>query len=142
MGFFNSISIRLPLAAMGGILYGLLTYYIVILLNLSYEFALFAAAIIFLFYLGSRLLILFSGIDTPYYSKRGKTTSKQSYKDTSFYQTVQWVGKFYHYHDISLFTFLVIIAILFAISLIMDSISNNPFGQTVQDLWNALTPLP
>jgi hypothetical protein len=85
MGFFNSLSTRIPLAVIGGILYGLLTYLIVILLNLASEFAILAALFVFLFYLGSRLLILFSGIDSPYYSKGGKDTSKQLYEKTSFY---------------------------------------------------------
>ena len=40
MGFFNFLSIRLPLAVIGGILYGLLTYYIVILLGLPSQLAL------------------------------------------------------------------------------------------------------
>jgi hypothetical protein len=47
MGFFNSLSIRLPLAAIGGILYGLLTYYIVILLGLPSQLALFTALVVF-----------------------------------------------------------------------------------------------
>ena len=63
MGFFNSLSIRIPLAIIGGILYGTLTYTIVIFLDLPSEFAFSAAIVVFLFYLGSRLLILFSGID-------------------------------------------------------------------------------
>lgn len=141
MGFFNSVSIWLPLAAIGGILYGLLTYYIVILLSLPYKFALFSAVIVSLFYLSSRLLIFFSGIDTPYYSREERSTSKQSHKDTFFYQTAQWVGKFYHYHDVVLFTFLVIIAMVFLVSLVIDEIENKPFGRAIQDFWNVLTPL-
>ena len=85
MGFFNSLSIRIPLAVVGGILYSILTYYIVILLNLPSELALATSIIVFLFYLGSRFLILFSGIDTDYYSKGKKIGSKQFYKNTSFY---------------------------------------------------------
>ena len=54
MGFFNSLSIRIPLAIIGGILYGALTYTIAIFLDLPSEFAFSAAIIVFLFYLGSR----------------------------------------------------------------------------------------
>ena len=138
MSFFDSLSIRIPLAVIGGILYSFLTYYIIILLDLSSQFAIFAAVFVFLFYLGSRLLILFSGIDTSYYSKGEKTASKQFYKNTSFYQTTQWVGKFYHYHDIVLFIFLTVTAILFLISLGMDWSGSNPFGYTIQNLLNTL----
>ena len=140
MGFFNSLSIRIPLAVVGGILYGLLTYSILILLNLSSQIAIAGGIFVFLFYFGSRLLILFSGIDTAYYSKGEKIVSKSLYENTSFYQTAQWVGKLYHYHDIALFIFLLIIAIVFLISLIIDGIGNKPFGQTIQDIWDALIP--
>jgi len=136
MGFFNSLSIRIPLSFIGGILYGLLTYAIVLTLNLQAQTAIGAGLLVFFLYLGSRLLILFSGIDTPYYSKERKGSP---YEKTAFYQTAQWVGKFYHYHDTVLFSFLVILAIVFVISLIMDGIENRPFGQTIQYLWNKLT---
>ncbi|MDI6762464.1 MAG: hypothetical protein QME83_05455 [Thermodesulfobacteriota bacterium] len=138
MSFFNSISIRIPLAFIGGILYGLLTYAIVLTLNFPAQIAIGAGLLVFFLYLGSRLLVLFSGIDTPYYSKERKGSP---YENTAFYQTAQWVGKFYHYHDAVLFAFLVILAIVFVISLIIDGIENRPFGQTIQDLWNKLTPL-
>jgi len=117
MGFFNSLSIRIPLAVIGGILYGLLTYTIINLLDLPNNLALFSAFIVFLFYLGSRLMILFSGIDTPYYSKGRKSSP---YENTLFYQTAKWVGKFYHYHDIALFACLIIMAFIFMISLWVD----------------------
>lgn len=119
----------------GGILYGLLTYVIVSLLNLPKPFALFFAVIVFLFYLGSRLILLFSKIDTPYYSKGQKGSL---YENTLFNQTAQWVGKFYHYHDIVLFIFLVILAIVFVISLIMDGIEERPFGETIHKIWNEM----
>ena len=140
--FFNSLSIRIPLAVVGGILYSILTYYIFILLDLSAELAVVTSIIVFLFYLGSRFLILFSGIDTSYYFKGGKTGSKQSYENTSFYQTAQWVGKFYHYHDIVLFVFLTVTAILFLISLMIDGLGSRSIGSTIQSLLKALTPLP
>lgn len=142
MGFFNSLSIRLPLAAIGGILYGLLTYYIVIFLGLPSQLALFTALVVFLFYLASRFLILFSGIDTPYYSKKTKGVSKTLIETSSFYQTSQWVGKFYHYHDIAFLIFLVLFAISFLITLGVDGWSGMPFGKTAQDLWNSLIPIP
>ena len=142
MGFFNSLSIRLPLAVIGGILYSLLTYYIVIFLDLPSEFGIFAMVFVFLFYLGSSLLTLFSGIDSPYYSKGRQVVSEQIDIKSSFYQTAQWVGKFYHYHDIVLFAFLSLIAIVFIISLLVDWSGEKPFGNTIQNLWNALFPMP
>lgn len=142
MGFFNSLSIRIPLAIIGGILYGALTYTIVISLDLPSKLASSAAIVVFLFYLGSRLLILFSGIDSPYYSKGRKRDSKSPFENTAFYLTTQWVGKFYHYHDIVLFILLVLFAISFLISLGVDWWSEMPFGRTAQDLWNSLIPMP
>src|SRR3990170_8613372 len=136
MSFFNSLSIRIPLAIIGGILYGALTYTVVVLLNLSSELAISAAIIVFLFYLGSRLLILFSGINTLYYSRGEKTASKSFLENTSFYQTTQWVGKFYHYHDILLFIFLAVLSIAFLISLIIDWSGHKPIGDTIRNLWN------
>jgi hypothetical protein len=141
MSFFNSLSTRIPLAILGGILYSALTYTIVALLDLSPAWALFAAIIVFLFYLGSRLLILFSGIDSPYYSKMKREASKPPIGTNSFYHTTQWVGKFYHYHDIVLFIFLAVLSITFLISLIMDLAGSKPIGSTIQNLWNALIPL-
>ena len=140
--FFNSLSIRIPLAAVGGLLYSILTYSIVILLNLPSELALATSIIVFLFYLGSRFLILFSGIDTPYYSKMEKTGSKRFYVNTSFYQTTQWVGKFYHYHDIVLFVFLTVTAIVFLITLIIDGLGSKTVGDTIQSLLKAFIPFP
>ncbi len=136
MSFFNSLSIRIPLAMIGGVLYGILTYAIVLTLNFPAQTAIGAGLLVFFLYLGSRLLVLFSGINTPYYSKERKGSP---YENTAFYKTAQWVGKFYHYHDAVLFAFLVILAIVFVISLTMDGIENRPFGQTIQDLWNKLT---
>ena len=142
MGFFNSLSIRIPLAVIGGILYGLLTYSIVLLLDFQYQIAISAAVFVFLLYLGSRLLILFSGIDSLYYSRRAKAISKPPIERNSFYFTTQWVGKFYHYHDAALFTFVMAISIVFLISLMIDWSANKPFGYTIQNLWNSLSPLP
>jgi len=139
MSFFNSLSIRITLALIGGILYGLLTYAIVLTLNLPSQAAMGAAFFIFLLYLGSRLLILFSGIDTPYYSKERKGSS---YENTVFYSSAQWVGKFYHYHDIVLFIFLTLIALAFLISLIVDWAQSNPLGKSIRDLFQLLSPIP
>ena len=125
----------------GGILYSALTYSIVIFLNLPFEFAIFGGLIVFLFYLGSRLLLLFSGIETPYYSRDKKVTSRHLYENTSFYQTAQWVGKFYYYHDWILFIFLIAVSIIFLTSLLIDWRSNKSMGETIQDLLNALIPL-
>lgn len=142
MSFFNSLSTRIPLAVIGGILYSLLTYSIIVLLDLSSQFAISASVLVFLFYLGSRFLILFTGIETPYFSKGKKDIPKQLFEKTSFYQTSQWVGKFYHYHDIVLFVFLTVTAIVFLISLIIDWSGNKPLGNMIQNLLNALFTFP
>ena len=141
MDFFNSLLIRITLAVIGGIFYAFLTYMIVMFLNLSYEFVIVAAVFVYLFYLSSRLLLLFSGIDSPYYSKGGKGPSKTPTEKNSFHTTAQWVGKFYRNHDIILFVFLGILSIIFLISLVMDGLGEKPFGDTIQNLWNALLPM-
>ena len=139
MGFFNSLIIRISLAIIGGVLYGPLTYAIVLTLNFPAQTAIGAGLLVFFLYLGSRLLILFSGINTPYYSKEREGSP---YENTSFYQTAQWVGKFYHYHDAVLFTFLTLIAIVFLISLVLDWAGGNLFGKTIRELFQLLSPIP
>lgn len=139
MDFFNSLTVRIPLAVVGGILYGLLAYIVVLLLDFPHQTAIAAGLLVFFLYLGSRLLILFSGIDTPYYSKGRKGSF---FENTPFYRTAQWVGKLYHYHDTALFVFLVILAIVFVISLMLDGINHQPFGKTIQDLWAILLLSP
>jgi len=141
MDFFNSLLIRITLAVIGGIFYAFLTYLIIMSLNLSYEFVIVAAVFVYLFYLSSRLLLLFSGINSPYYSRGGKGPSKTPFEKKSFYITAQWVGKFYHQHDIALFIFLGILSIVFLVSLVMDGLGEKPFGNTIQNLWNALLPI-
>ncbi|MDI7259662.1 MAG: hypothetical protein QME90_07050, partial [Thermodesulfobacteriota bacterium] len=94
-----------------------------------------AGSFVFLFYVGSRFLILFSGIDSPYYFKERKGNLKEPVVKTPFYRTTQWVGKFYHYHDIALFVFLMIISIAFLLSLMIDLLGGKPPGNTIQDLW-------
>jgi hypothetical protein len=136
MSFFNSLSIRITLALIGGILYGLLSYALILTLDLSLQAALGAALFVFLLYLGSRLLILFSGINTPYYFKEHKDSP---YETTPFHQTAQWVGKFYHYHDLFLFIVLILICIVFLITVILDGIGKKPLGNTIRNLWDALT---
>jgi hypothetical protein len=142
MDFFNSLLVRITLAVIGGIFYAFLTYMITIFLNLSYEFVIVTAVFVYLFYLSSRLLLLFSGINSPYYSKGGKGPSKTPSEKNSFYTTAQWVGKFYHRHDIILFIFLGMISIFFLITLAMDGFGEKPFGDTIQNLWDALLPIP
>jgi len=142
MDFFNSLLIRITLAVIGGIFYAFLTYMITIFLNLSYEFVIVAAVFVYLFYLSSRLLLLFSGINSPYYSKEGKGSFKTPAENNSFYTTAQWVGKFYHNHDTILFVFLGILSIVFLITLVIDGLESKPFGDTIQNLWNALLPIP
>jgi len=130
------------MAMVGGIFYGLLTQTITRLLGFSSELAVIAAFIVFFFYLVSRLLLLFSGIHTPYYSKGKKTSSMDLYENTYFYQTAQWVGKFYHCHDMALFVFLALLSIVFLISLILDLAGNGPIGNTIQNLLSSFIPLP
>jgi hypothetical protein len=142
MDFFNSLLIRTTLAVIGGIFYAFLTYMIVMFLNLSSELVTLAAIFVYLFYLSSRLLLLFSGIDSPYYSRRRKGSSQTPTVKNSFYDTAQWVGKFYHNHDMVLFVFLGILSIVFLLSLAMDGLGSKPFGNTIQNLWNAFLPLP
>jgi hypothetical protein len=142
MDFFNSLLIRFTLAVIGGIFYAFLTYMITIFLNLSYEFVIVTAVFVYLFYLSSRLLLLFSGINSPYYSKGGKGPSKTPSEKNSFYTTAQWVGKFYHQHDIILFIFLGMISIFFLITLAIDGFGEKPFGDTIQNFWDALLPIP
>ncbi len=139
VGFFNSLSVRIPLVLIGGVLYGLLTYYILLFFSLS-PLALPLAIVIFFLYCGSRLLLLFSGVDTPYYSKGRRGIPTKFDEVSSFYQTAQWVGKFYHYHDVALFIFLIIVCVVFVISLIMDRSGGYPMGSAFESLWNALIP--
>jgi hypothetical protein len=126
----------------GGIFYGLLTQTISLVLGSPSGLALVAAFIIFFLYLVSRFLLLFSGVHTLYYSKAKKTGSPELFENTSFYQTAQWVGKFYHYHDIALFVFLLLFSISFLISLGVDGWRKIPFGGTAQDMWNSMIPMP
>jgi hypothetical protein len=130
------------MAVVGGIFYGLLTQTITPLLGFSSELALTAAFIVFFFYVVSRFLLLCSGIYTPYYSKGGKASFADLYENTYFYQTAQWVGKFYHYHDTALFIFLALLSVAFLISLGIDWAESKPIGDTIQNLLHALLPLP
>jgi hypothetical protein len=141
MGFFNSLLIRITLAVLGGVLYALLTYALILFLNLSFPFAILAAFLVYLLYLGSRFLLLFSGLDSPYFLRTRKGPSKTPPETNSFQEAAQWVGKFYHQHDIVLFVFLIILSIAFLGSLVMDGLGGNPFGETIQNLWNTLLPI-
>jgi len=141
MNFFNSLSARIPLAVIGGALYGLLAYRILLFLDLPSELSWLVSFFVFLFYLGSRILILFSGIDSPYYTRKSKAPSTLATEITSFYRTSQWVGKFYHYHDIALFSFLVLVSVVFIITLIADWSGGKSIGDTFQILLGSLTPL-
>jgi hypothetical protein len=141
VNFFNSLSIRIALAIIGGILYGALTHAIVILFGLSSKLAILLAIIVLLFYLGSRLLILFSRIDSPYYSKERKRDDQSPFENTPFYFTAQYVGRFYHYHDIALFIVLTITALIFLISLMLDWSGGRPFGETIKNFWNTFSSM-
>ena len=141
MGFFNSLSIRITLAVLGGALYALLTYALILSLRLSFPLAILAAFFVYLLYLGSRLLLLFSGIDSPYYRRRREGPSKTLPEKNSFEDAAQWIGKFYHQHDIVLFVFLGFLSLVFLVSIIMDGLGGNPWGGTIQNLWNTLWPI-
>jgi hypothetical protein len=141
VGFFNSLLIRITLAVLGGVLYALLTYALILSLNLSSSLAALAAFFVYLLYLGSRLLLLLSEIDSPYYLRGGKGPSKTLPEKNFFQDTAQWVGKFYHQHDIVLFVLLGILSLAFLVSLVMDGLGGTPFGDTIQNLWNTLLPI-
>jgi len=134
MTFFNSLLIRITLAVIGGVFYAFLTYWIVLFLRLPYEFSILVSVFVYLSYLSSRLLLLFSGMDSPYYSKGRGMPSKPSLKEIHFHETAQWVGKFYHRHDLVLFVFLGILSIAFLISIVVDGLNGSPFGDTVRNL--------
>ena len=124
ISFLNSLSKRVPLALVGGVLYGLLAYGILHELNLPSEVASAAAALLFLFYTGSRFLLLFSGIDSDYYSRPTWKPSKHPYENTPFSRAAQWVGKFYHYHDIALFIILMTGSLLFLGFLLINGVKS------------------
>ena len=142
MGFFNSLLIRITLAVLGGALYALLTYALILSLRLSFPLAILAAFFVYLLYLGSRFLLLFSGIDSPYYRREKEGLAKTLLEKNSFQGVAQWVGKFYHQHDIVLFVFLGLLSLVFLVSIGMDGLRGNPLGGTIRDLWNTLWPLP
>jgi hypothetical protein len=142
MGFFNSLLIRITLAVLGGALYALLTYALVVSLNVSSSLATVAAIFVYLLYLGSRLLLLFSGIDSPYYPGREKAPSRILPEKNSFHETAQWVGKFYHRHDLVLFALLCLLSVVFLVSLGMDGLGGKPLGETIRNLWNSLPLTP
>ena len=100
-----------------------------------------AAFFVYLLYLGSRLLLLFSGIDSPYY-QRGREEPLKIPGNNSFEEAAQWVGKFYHQHDVVLFVFLGFLAVAFLVTLVLDGLEGNPFGNTIQMFWNALISKP
>jgi hypothetical protein len=141
MTFFNSLLIRITLAVIGGIFYAFLTYWIALFLKLPDEFVIFSSVLVYLSYLGSRLLLLFSGIDSPYYSKGRKMPSNPPIRENHFYETAQWVGTFYHRHDLVLFVFVGILSIAFLISLVVDGLSGSPFGDTVRNLGDIILPV-
>jgi hypothetical protein len=142
VGFFNSLLIRITLAVLGGVLYALLTYALILSLNLSSSPGTLAAFFVYVLYLGSRLLLLFSGIDSPYYRRRTEKPSKTLPEKNPFQDAAQWVGKFYHQHDIVLFVFLGFLSLVFLVSIVMDGLRGNPLGDTIQNLWNTLWPIP
>jgi hypothetical protein len=141
MSFFSSLSVRIPLALIGGFLYGLLTYLIVQFLGLP-GFAVPASGLVFLLYVGSRLVLLFSGVDSPYYSKRTEAGPQEALQGNPFHETAQWVGRFYHYHDLVLFAFLGMTSITFIIVTIVDLSAGRPWDSTFRELLEVLSPFP
>jgi hypothetical protein len=139
--FFNSLSIRIPLAIIGGIFYGLLIYFILCFASFS-DWALAISIPIAVAYFASRLLLLFSGIPSPYYSKGKETLFRSLPQRHPFRQKVRLIGTFYHYHDVALFIVMVIIGVGFIVSLIIDGLRGQPMGTTIQDLRQILPPPP
>ena len=115
MDFFNSLLIRITLAILGGLLYALFTYALILSLNLSSPLANLAAFFVYLLYLGSRLLLLFSGIDSPYYLRGRKGPSKTLPEKNSFHDELNgWV---YFITDMTLFfSFFWVSYLLFSLS--------------------------
>ncbi len=142
MGFFNSLLIRITLAVLGGALYALLTYALVRYAHLPSPLGISAALLVYLLYLGSRLLLLFSGIDSPYYRHGKEEPSKTFPEGNSFQNAAQWVGRFYHKHDVVLFVFLSFLAVAFLVTLVLDRLEGNPFGNTIRIFSNALFSTP
>lgn len=142
MDFFNSLLVRITLAVIGGIFYAFLTYLILIFLHFSHEVIIVSSVFVYLFYVSSRFLLLFSGVNSSYYSKKVKGSSQPSTEKNSFTLTAQWVGKFYHQHDFVLFIFLGILSIFFLITLGMDRLEGKPFGDTIYHLWDNLFLIP
>jgi hypothetical protein len=136
MSFFNSLAIRIPLALIGGILYSLLAYGILLSVEPLNSLALPAGLFIFVSYVGSRLLLLFSGYDSPYYA-RGRL--RQPNQSEHFFRASQWVGKFYRDHDLFLFAFLILICLAFIITGLFDWAGHRPLGETIQNLWERIT---
>ena len=141
MSFFNSVPVRITLAVLGGALYALLTYALVISLPVASSFATLAAFFVYLLYLGSRLLLLY-GIDSPYYRREREGHSPENPEINPFYDAAQWVWRFYHHHDVVLFSFLGFLSLVLLVSIVMDGAGGNPWGQTIQSLLNTLWPIP
>jgi hypothetical protein len=137
--FFNSRSTRIPLAIIGGIFYGLLVYFILRFASFS-DWALAISIPIAVAYFISRLLLVFSGIPSPYYSKGRETLFKSLPQRHPFRQKVRLIGTFYHYHDVALFIVMVIIGVGFIVCLFIDGIRGQPLGATLQDLRQSLFP--
>jgi hypothetical protein len=136
---FNSLSTRIPLAVIGGTFYGLLIYSVLSFISYS-EWALPVSIPVFVLYFASRLLLLLSGIPTPYYSKGKGTLFKSLPEGHPFRKKAGLIGTFYHYHDIALFVVMVIIGIGFIISLFIDELSGQSMGTTLQGLRQILLP--
>lgn len=140
MGFLNSLSIRIPLALVGGTLYGLLTYLICMAICLPSGAGIAIGSLVFLLYFGSRLLLLSSGVDSRYYSNPKKPVSRHVEEKSSFFRASQWIGRFYHFHDIALLILLFMICIVCLILFAMDWSQGKPLGDTFQNLWQPLLP--
>jgi hypothetical protein len=137
--FFNSLSTRIPLAVIGGIFYGLLIYFILCFVSSS-DWAFAISIPIAVAYFISRLVLLFSGIPSPYYSKGKETLFKSLPQRHPFRQKVRWIGTFYHYHDVALFIVMVIIGVGSIVCLFIDGVRGQSMGTTLQNLRQILFP--
>jgi len=136
---FNSLSIRILLALIGGIFYGLLVHAILSFVSFS-GWALPVTILASVLYVASRLLLLFSGIPTPYYSKRKGSLFQSLSEHHPFRKRAALIGDFYHYHDIALCIVMGIIGVGFIVSLFIDGFRGQFMGATFRYLRQTLLP--
>jgi len=124
MGFSIPLLIRITLAVLGGVLYALLAYALI----LSPIFLLHSLSwlhFLSIFSTSAQDFFSFFLESTPLLSTERKGPSRPSPEKNSFQEAAQWVGKFYHQHDVVLIVFSGILSITFLVSVIMDGLGGN-----------------